>query len=92
MNHSGPDPAPAFRGFYRRETMISALFLCFLLGALVLVVFVLRPRQLFGNRSTWRPRPAFGGGNDESERRKPGMENGKALEERRKDDDVGGES
>jgi hypothetical protein len=73
--------------------MISALFLCFLLAALVLVVFVLRPRQIFGSRNAPRPpRPGFGNASGEIERRKPGLEKTKALEERRKDDDVGGES
>lgn len=72
--------------------MVSALFLCFLLGALLFVVFILRPRHLFGSRDAWRRRPELRSAGEATERRKPGIERGKALEERRKDDDVGGES
>jgi len=72
--------------------MVSALFLCFLLGALLLVVFILRPRHLFGSRDAWHRRTASRSAGETDERRKPGVEKGPALEERRKDDDVGGES
>jgi hypothetical protein len=72
--------------------MVSALFLCFLLGALLLVVFILRPRHLFGSRDDWHRRSTARSAGEAGERRKPGMDKGQALEERRKDDDVGGES
>jgi hypothetical protein len=72
--------------------MISALFLCFLLGALLLVVFIVRPRQIFGSRDAAPRRSASRSAGGVTERRKPGIDKGQALEERRKDDEVGGES
>lgn len=72
--------------------MVSALFLCFLLGALLFVVLILRPRHLLGSRDASRRRAASRSAGEATERRKPGIEKGQPLEERRKDDDVGGES
>jgi hypothetical protein len=60
--------------------MISAFLWYIPFGAVVLA-----------GAALWR-RGAFGGGKDEIERRKPGRQAGEALEERRKDDDVGGEA
>lgn len=60
--------------------MTSALLLYISFGAAALAGAVL-----------WRRR-SFGGGKGESERRRPGVQAGQALEERRKDDDVGGEA
>jgi hypothetical protein len=60
--------------------MILASLTYVLLGAVIFAGVILRHRRPFGS------------GKGETERRKPGKDAKPAFEERRKDDDVGGEA